>query len=101
MTSWLIFIAYVAVGVMRYRVYFERVHDYEKKEWPSLYKREKTNSIAFGCALGLSSIWPFYETLWWFRFFVLKQMESEEQRLLNEDRIIKQARDILTKRGIK
>ena len=101
MLGWIIFIAYAVVGVMRYRVYFERVHEYEKHEWPSLYKREKSNSTAFWCGLGLSSIWPFYEVIWHLRRFVLSRMESEEQRLLNEDRIIKQARDILAKRSVK
>jgi hypothetical protein len=101
MLGWIIFGSYVLVGAMRYRVYFERVHDYEKKEWPSSYVRERTNTVAFWCALGLMSIWPLYEAQWYLRRFIIDRMSSEEQRLINEDRIIKQARDILAKRGTK
>ena len=98
MIGWLIFGAYVLVGVMRYRVYFERVHVYEADEWGK--PREETNTLAFWCALGVMSIWPLWEIQYYLRHFVVARMTkvSEEQRKLAEDKIIEQARDILRRR---
>lgn len=99
--GWAIFIGYVVVGVMRMRTYFERVHAFNAKEWPSGYSREGTNTEAFWCALGCASIWPMWELQYWLRHFVIERFNgtSEETRLRVEDKILEQAAAILKKRG--
>ena len=99
MIGWLIFGGYIVVGFMRMRTYFERVHEYEKNEWPSMYTRERSNSTAFWCALGAASIWPLWEAQYWLRHIVLRQFSNDEYRLRQEDRIIEQATKILKERN--
>ncbi len=98
--GWLIFIGYVVVGVMRMRTYFERVHEFNQNEWPSMYTREGTNTEAFWCALGCSSIWPIWELQYWLRHFVIKKFNkvTDEDLRAVEDEIIERARDILRAR---
>lgn len=99
MIGWLIFAAYVLVGVMRMRTYFERVHVYEAENAYGTYHREEGNTLAFWCAIGIMTIWPLWEIQYYLRHFVVQRFSTDEYRLRQEDIILEQAKQILKERN--
>lgn len=80
--GWLIFwgvvAAYWAIGIRRYPVYYRRWYDASKKEWTYRSEGEHQKS-AMWTALGVATVWPYYEAGRWFRDTVIMHMTAEER----------------------
>jgi hypothetical protein len=100
MIGWLIFGAYVVVGAARLKTYFRRVDAHNAKEYPYAYADNGMVTSTLWGAVALTVVWPFYEAQYRFHKWLLPKLTMTEQdRLLEEDKIIQQGIKILNDRS--
>lgn len=81
--EWLIFwgviVAYWAIGIKRIPVYYRRWYEASKKEWTHMTEQEHQRSGAWH-AIGLVTIWPYYEGARLLRDHIIHALTAEERR---------------------
>lgn len=82
--DWLILIAvvvgYWTIGIKRMPTYFHRVDEHNRKEYPYSYKNTGMPKEAAWGAIGLASIWPFYEGGRWVQNHIINTATAEQRK---------------------
>jgi hypothetical protein len=77
---WLVVAAYWAIGIKRISVYFHRVYQSDRDSFSSIHTESDSHKAAAWGALGLASIWPYYEGGRWLRDHIINTMTAEQRR---------------------
>lgn len=83
---WVIFIAYWVVAVKHIPSYFRKYDEFNKREWPSIYSKEKSHRESAGWAIFLAAFWPFIDAWTWMHTYVLNSVTSEERKQAEYDK---------------